>query len=126
MLIRDKLCITSLLFAVIFIHKNRKSRHARNLFKKKKKGRRRVCHSGFVPDAKALGVIQACVCSVAPLCQTLCGHMDCSPPNSSVHGILQARILEWVAISFSKGSSLTQGLNLCLYVSCIGRQILHH
>ena len=33
-----------------------------------------------------------------------CDPMDCSPPGSSVHGILQARILEWVAISFSKGS----------------------
>ena len=36
---------------------------------------------------------------------TLCNHMDCSPPGSSVHGILQARILEWVAISFSRESS---------------------
>ena len=36
---------------------------------------------------------------------TLCYAMDCSPPGSSVHGILQARILEWVAISFSRGSS---------------------
>ena len=36
---------------------------------------------------------------------TLCDPMDCSPPDSSVHGILQARILEWVAISFSRGSS---------------------
>ena len=35
---------------------------------------------------------------------TLCGPMDCSPPGSSVQGILQARILEWVAISFSRGS----------------------
>ena len=35
----------------------------------------------------------------------LCNPVDCSPPGSSVHGILQARILEWVAISFSKGSS---------------------
>ena len=34
-------------------------------------------------------------------CLTLCDLMDCSPPSSSVHGILQARILEWVAISFS-------------------------
>ena len=41
----------------------------------------------------------------------LCDPMDCSPPGSSVHGILQARILEWVAIPFSKGSSQTQGLN---------------
>ena len=36
---------------------------------------------------------------------TLCNPMDCSPPGSSVHGILQARILEWVAISFSRGAS---------------------
>ena len=41
----------------------------------------------------------------AQLCPTLCDHMDCSPPGSSVHGILQARILEWVAISFSRESS---------------------
>ena len=42
---------------------------------------------------------------VAQLCPTLCDHMDCSPPGSFVHEIFQARILEWVAISFSKGSS---------------------
>ena len=42
---------------------------------------------------------------VTELCPTLCNPMDCSPPGSSVHGILQARILEWVAISFSRGSS---------------------
>ena len=42
---------------------------------------------------------------VAQLCPTLCDSVDCSPPGSSVHGILQARILEWVAISFSRGSS---------------------
>ena len=38
-------------------------------------------------------------------CVWLCSHMDCSPPGSSVHGILQARILEWVTISSSRGSS---------------------
>ena len=38
-------------------------------------------------------------------CPTLCDPMDYSPPGSSIHGILQARILEWVAISFSRGSS---------------------
>ena len=42
---------------------------------------------------------------VAQSCLTLCNPVDCSPPGSSVHGILQARILEWVAISFSRGSS---------------------
>ena len=42
---------------------------------------------------------------VTQLCPTLCSPRDCSPPGSSVHGILQARILEWVAIPFSRGSS---------------------
>ena len=42
---------------------------------------------------------------VTQLCPTLCDPVECSPPASSVHGILQARILEWVAISFSRGSS---------------------
>ena len=41
----------------------------------------------------------------AQLCPTLCDPMDCSLPGSSVHGILQARILEWVTIPFSRGSS---------------------
>ena len=59
---------------------------------------------------------------VAQSCLTLCDPMDCSLPSSSVHGILQARILEWVAISFSRGS-LTQGSNLGL-PHC--RQILYH
>ena len=43
---------------------------------------------------------------VAQLCPTLCNPMDCSLPGSSVHGIFQARVLEWIAISFSRGSSL--------------------
>ena len=47
----------------------------------------------------------AVLCLVAQSCQTLCDPMDCSPPGSSVHGILQAKILEWVAISYSRGSS---------------------
>ena len=45
-----------------------------------------------------------CVLSVGQSCPTLCDPMDCSPPGFSVHGISQARILEWVAISFSKAS----------------------
>ena len=43
-------------------------------------------------------------CMHAESCLTLCDPMDCSPPGSSVHGILQARILEWAAISSSRGS----------------------
>ena len=42
---------------------------------------------------------------VTQLCPTLCDPVGCSPPGSSVHGILQASIVEWVAISFSRGSS---------------------
>ena len=42
---------------------------------------------------------------VTQLYLALCDHMDCSPPDSFVHGILQARILEWIAIPFSRGSS---------------------
>ena len=38
-------------------------------------------------------------------CPTLCDPMDCSPPGSSVHGIRQARILDWIGIPFSRGSS---------------------
>ena len=49
--------------------------------------------------------------SAAQSCPTLINPMDYSPPGSSVHGILQARILEWVVIHFSRGTSLTQGLN---------------
>ena len=41
----------------------------------------------------------------AQLCPNLCDPVDCSLPGSSVHGIFQARVLEWVAISFSRGSS---------------------
>ena len=42
-----------------------------------------------------------CVCVCAQSCPTLCNPMDCSPPGSSVHGIFQARVLEWDAIGFS-------------------------
>ena len=44
-------------------------------------------------------------CYTAQSCPTLCNHMDCSLPDSPIHGTFQARILEWVAISFSRGSS---------------------
>ena len=49
----------------------------------------------------------AAACQVASSCLTLCDPMDCSPPGSSVHGILQARILGWV--SFPRGSSRPRG-----------------
>ena len=61
--------------------------------------------------------------SVAKSCPTLCKPMDCSPPGSSGHGISQARILQWVAISFFTGSSQSRDRTL---ISCIGRRILYH
>ena len=48
------------------------------------------------------------LCLIVQLCLTLCDPLDCSPPGSSVHGILQARILEWVAMPSSRGSSLAR------------------
>ena len=64
-------------------------------------------------------LVCACVCSVAQLCVTLCGLMDCSPRGSSVHGILQARILEWVAISSSRETSWPRDQTSTSWVSCI-------
>ena len=60
---------------------------------------------------------------VAQLCPTLCDRMDCSPPGSSIHGVFQASILEWVALSFSRGIFPTHrsnpGLRHC-------RQSIYH
>ena len=60
---------------------------------------------------------------IAQLCPTLCDPVDCSLPGASVHGILQARILEWVAMIFSKGIFLNQGSNPGLLHF---RQTLYH
>ena len=63
-----------------------------------------------------------CCCLVAKSCPTLFGPVDSSPPVSSVLGISQARILEWVAISFCRGSSWPR---IQMFVSCTGRRILY-
>ena len=52
--------------------------------------------------------------------------MDGSPPGPSIHKILQARVLEWVAISFSRGSSWPRDRTYVSCVSCIGRPVLYH
>ena len=59
-------------------------------------------------------------CSVAQWCPTLCNRMDYSPPGSSDHGILQARILEWGAISSSRGSSPPRDRTHISCISCTG------
>ena len=72
--------------------------------------------SSIVPTVNNTAVC-TCVCVlVAQLCPTLCNPVDCSPPGPSVHEILQARILEWVAISFSRGSSQSRNQT---HISCI-------
>ena len=68
----------------------------------------------------------ACMCARSlRLCSTLCNRMDCSLPGSSVCEILQARILEWVAISFPRGSSWSRDWTHISCVSCICRWILY-
>ena len=61
-----------------------------------------------------------------PSCPTLCDRRDCSLPGSSVHGILQAKILQWVAMSSSRGSSWFWDRTHVCYVSCTGSWILYH
>ena len=59
-------------------------------------------------------------------CATLCALKNCSLPGSSVHVILQARILEWVAVPSSRGSPPSKDQTRVSYISCIGRWILYH
>ena len=63
------------------------------------------------------------LCSVTWSCLTLCDPIDCSPPGSSVRGIFLVRILEWVAISFLRGSSWPRDWT---WVSCTGKWILYY
>ena len=75
----------------------------------------------FSKSLLSFTVVDVPFVNITQSCLTLCNRMGCSLPGSSVHGILQARILEWVAISFSRaGSQLRDQTNS----SCIGRQIL--
>ena len=79
-------------------------------------GNRILYYQRFLYDLPSQGFgaapVNICTCflaqfsSVSQLCPTLCNPMDCSPPGASVHGIFQARILEWVAISSSRGCLL--------------------
>ena len=66
-----------------------------------------------------------CCAHLFQSCLTLCDPTDCSPPGS-VHGILQARILEWVAMPSSRGSSQSRNQTYVSYVSCIGSQVLYY
>ena len=67
-----------------------------------------------------------CCCSISKSCPTLCKSMNCSLPGFSVHGIFQAKILKWVAISYSRGSSPPRDGTCISCISCIGRWIVYH
>ena len=75
-----------------------------------------VCPPGLEAQEAKMAKFHLVLCLVIQSCPTLCKPMDCSPPGSSVHRILPARILEWVAIPFLQGIFPTEGLN---WVSCI-------
>ena len=78
------------------------------------------CGTNHLPNPCGL----QCACLLSHFsCVQLCNCMDCSPPGSSVHAILQARLLEWVAIFLLQGIFLTPGLNLGLRYY---RRILYH
>ena len=62
--------------------------------------------------------------SVAQSCPTLCKSLNCNPPGSSVHGVFQASVLEWVAIFFSRGSSQSRDQTHISCVSCIAGRFL--
>ena len=83
-----------------------------------------ICSPNPIPKSLAtttfLSQYFALLKSLAQLCPTLCNPVDYSPPGSCIHGILQARILEWVAISFSRGSFWPRDRT---QVSCIAGRV---
>ena len=84
------------------------------------------CHLWGLTVRHNWSYLAAAAAKLFQLSLTLCDPMDCSPPGSSVHGILQVRILEWVAISPSRGSSWARDRTWVSDVSCIGRWVLYH
>ena len=67
-----------------------------------------------------------CICAKSLQSRpTLCNPVYCNPPGSSVHGILQARILEWVAVPSSQASTRPRDWTHISFIACIGRQIVY-
>ena len=93
-----------------------------------------ICHFKFCESyikkkkVEKTGRINSAAAATKSLqsCLTLCDPMDCTLPGSSVHGILQARILEWVLMPSSNGSSQPGNQTRVSYVSCTGRRVLYH
>ena len=83
--------------------------------------------STILASKEAHKIYNACVPSKSPQsCPTLWDRMGCSPPGFSVHRILQARILEKVSMSTSRGSSWPRDGTYISYISCINRQVFYH
>ena len=76
-----------------------------------------VGSSPLAPPGKPQGITSGFSMLVAQSCPALCNPMDCNPSGASVRGILQARILEWVAISFSRGSSQPRDQTWVSYIA---------
>ena len=81
-------------------------------------------HTGTEHRAIFMNAFHAsCIC--AQLCPPLCTHRDCSSPDSSVHGIFQARILEWLAISYSRRSFQPRDLTHISFISALSLLLNH-
>ena len=76
--------------------------------------------------ALLLNLLWDILCTCAQSWQILCSLMGCSPPGSSLHGIFPAGILEWLAISYSRGPTPPRDQTHVSCISCTGRQILYH
>ena len=93
-------------------------------FQREKKPLKKTVEMSFQVTCISLCVcvcecVYVCVCVHAQSCLTLCNPVGCSPSASSVHGIFQARIMEWVAFSYSRGSSEPRDWTLSSGISCV-------
>ena len=81
--------------------------------------------NGDLPTLGPFGLLVLLILIHAQLCLTLCDPMDCSLPGSSVYGIFQARILDWIAIHYFRGCSWHRDWTCISCISCFGREILY-
>ena len=79
-----------------------------------------------INNLRCAEVMKLCCARSLQSCLTLCDPMDYCPLGSSLHGVFQAIILEWVAVSSSRGSSGLRDQTCISYVSCIGMQVLYY
>ena len=89
----------------------------------------KICHKviTFLLTSRLMLLLSMRVCILNCFSRVrLCNPMNCSPPSSSVHGFLQARILEWVAMTSCRGSSPPRNRTCVSSIPCIGRWVLYH